>query len=679
MIPGQSGLDVEREEQIISEALSILPTVQQRVLKDKVTRDVISQALVDDQYHILHFIGHGTFDNDDGKLVLNSENGGRDLISAPVFADFFRNYPSLKLVVLNACQGAEVSATRPLAGMAPQLVARGIPAVVAKQYPTALTFAKEFYLKLCSGWNRGQVDSAISHARNRINMDVREPMAFATPVLFLRSPTGVIFDFETKQGLLSRFSRLFSSAQVKQVNRLKEVKKTYEKNIEAWQAKTNDANAETRKEATEAVALEQLEMAAVEQRIVQWNRAFLASIFVTALIFVLGYAGLFNVFGADDRIESRFIPYMEDYVVKKFNPKVRLIMSDEGINGELGEPGPSWRTYHADLIDALAGKAKVIVFDLSIAESDKGDEKMAAAIERAKGKGTQVILGKRVRDDGVLISNLPVNLRNAVDDRWGNIDVVGQHWGFVRVYQLAQSGAEHSAAVSVPSLALQAVTHFLDYHAIQLDEQNDRIHLSNGTTSKSIPVYQTNQNVYDLPYGMVDYGQIKDATRSYREVYSRLRDADYLTQFNGTVVIVGYKTPGELFTIAHGQRRYGAEIHANVVSDILSDIYVRWLPPAYDFLIVAILATLGALVRARLADVLTTRIPIPFTEPRKTFSIPALLFVVDALYLMTCFLFYKFELIYILKTYHLFTPFVAYWLTGKMRRRVALKPTREVS
>src|SRR5581483_7981177 len=107
---------------------------------------------------------------------------------------------------------------------------------------------------------------------------------------------------------------------------------------------------------------------------------------------------------------------------------------------------------------------------------------------------------------------------------------------------------------------------------------------------------------------------------------------------------------------------------------ILSDIYVRWLPPAYDFLIVAILATLGALVRARLADVLTTRIPIPFTEPRKTFSIPALLFVVDALYLMTCFLFYKFELIYILKTYHLFTPFVAYWLTGKMRRRVALTP-----
>ena len=119
-----------------------------RVLKDKVTRAEVSRALVEEQYHILHFIGHGTFANDDGKLLLNSEDDGHDLISAETFADFFRNYPSLKLVVLNACQGAEVSSTRQLAGIAPQLVARGIPAVVAMQYPiseaAALTFATGF-------------------------------------------------------------------------------------------------------------------------------------------------------------------------------------------------------------------------------------------------------------------------------------------------------------------------------------------------------------------------------------------------------------------------------------------------------------------------------------------------------------------------------------------------------
>ena len=126
--------------------------------------------------------------------------------------------------------------------------------------------------------------------------------------------------------------------------------------------------------------------------------------------------------------------------------------------------------------------------------------------------------------------------------------------------------------------------------------------------------------------------------------------------------------------MAHGQRRYGAEIHANVISDILSDVYVRWLPSSYDLLIVAVMAGLGALVQARFSHLLTTRITIPFTQPPKKFSIPGLLLLLDVVYLMTAFLIYKFELVYILRTHHLFTPFVAYWLTGKMRRRPALKP-----
>src|SRR5262245_6932352 len=193
LIPSGTGLDVDKEEKIIEQALGKLSSVEVDLLKDHVTREEISHALVEKQYHILHFIGHGVFEDDEGHLVIDGDDDEHELISAEVFADFFRNYPSLKLVVLNACQGAEVSATRPLAGMAPQLVARGIPAVVAMQYPisdpAALTFAREFYLKLCSGWNRGQVDAAISHARNRIRMDVEEPLAFATPVLFLRSPT----------------------------------------------------------------------------------------------------------------------------------------------------------------------------------------------------------------------------------------------------------------------------------------------------------------------------------------------------------------------------------------------------------------------------------------------------------------------------------------------------------
>ena len=373
LIPGGSGLDVAREVEIITQALAELGSVEMRVLRDKVTRWEISQALNQQPYHILHFVGHGTFEDGEGQILINAEDGGQDRISASTFADFFRNQPSLKLVVLNSCQGAEVSSSKGLTGVAPQLVERGIPAVVAMQYPisdpTALTFAREFYLKLCTGWNRGQVDAAVSHARNRINMDRTpdEPMAFATPVLFLRSPTGVIFDLEhdleQKSGIFHRFLRLFSGTPVSQVNRLREVKKTYEKNIEAWQEKTRDASEATVQEAGEAIARERKELTAVDQSIIRWNRTFMASTLAASMIFLLGYVGLFNIFGADDWLETKFVPFMDSYVVKTFSPEVRLILAEPDDNGALGKFDSAWRQYHASLVDALAGKAKAIVFE----------------------------------------------------------------------------------------------------------------------------------------------------------------------------------------------------------------------------------------------------------------------------------------------------------------------------
>ena len=688
LIPSGTGLDVDTEEKIIEEALGKLPAVEVSVLKDRVTRAEISNALNEKQYHILHFIGHGEFADDEGHLVIDGEDGEHELISAEVFADFFRNEPSLKLVVLNACQGAEVSATKPLAGIAPQLVARGIPAVVAMQYPisdeAAVTFAREFYLKLCAGWNRGQVDAAISHARNRIRMDVDEPLAFATPVLFLRSPTGVIFDFREPRGAWTYFTNLFSRAPVKQVTRLKEVKKTYQNNIAAWQELAQDADQATRKAAAAAIVSEQEEISDVDRQIVKWNRAFLASVVVAIAIFLLGYTGLFNIFHADDWLESRFIPYMENYVVKRFNPNVRLIMSDEGVNGDLGQPGVGWRAYHASLVDALAGKAKVIVFDLKMVEASPADEQLAGAIKRAEAKGTRVVLGKRVRDDGAVLADIPSTLQNAVNNNWGNIDVVGQHWGFVRVYQLGQSAdAQNSAAsrtqISVPSLALQATTQFLapNSPASSFDESAERIQIGNAPVARSIPVYQTQPTVFDLPYDMVDYGQIQDATRSYRDVYAHLQDADYLRFFQDKIVIVGFKTPEELFSIAQGQRRYGAEIHANVVSDILGDVYLRWLPASYDLLIVAVLAGVGALVSARLPNTFTAKVRLPYGG--KQLRVPGLLILTIVVYLLIAFLSYKFGSIYILRTHHLVAPFVAYWLTAKMRRRTALKPAKGVA
>lgn len=707
LIPGGSGLNVDIELGIIEEALVNLEAVEMRVLKDCVTRSAISDALAKDQYHILHFIGHGTFENEDGYLLINSKDGGEDRISASTFADFFRNYPCLKLAVLNACQGAEVAATRELAGVAPQLVARGVPAVVAMQYPisdeAAIVFAREFYLKLCSGWSRGQVEMAISHARNRIYMDVKEAVAFATPVLFMRSDTGIIFDLKDSpqpQPLLRRLAAPLGSVPaenrgdlVKNVSRLKQVKLTHEKNIEVLHEIANEeADADARERTLEEIRTEHKAITAVDKRIFHWRRAFLASIVAMLLMFFVGYTGLFDVLHADDWLATRFIPYMDEFVAKKFSPSVRLILADEDVNGSLGVPDITWRKYHGPLIEKLSeAGAKVIVFDLEFDKPNpESDAAFADAIKRAKARGTRIILGRGLDETGNVKSDgdLTPVLANVAGEDWGNYDVGGSnHGGIVRIYQLGQLDRKNvppdtAEKPVVPSMALQAVNAFSSDSSAGktfFDENREKIQLrSGGKLIKTIPVYENSYSNHDFPFSVADRADLTTITKSYVDVFNQ-HDKEYLKrQYQNTIVLIGFKTSGTVFNVFQAEKRYGAEIHANVISNILVDSYVTLLSTPYELLIVIVMVGVGVLVKARFSHVFSTRIVIPFTDPKKTIEIPGLLIAADVAYLLIAFLLYKHQLIYILKTYHLVAPFVAYWLTGKLRKSTPPKALKGV-
>jgi len=198
-IPSGSGLDTEKEKSILAEALGKLgDAVQLRFLEGHVTRSSVGDALLEERYHVFHFIGHGTFEDGRGHLIFNQEDGEEDLISDEVFARFFLDEPSMKLVLLNACEGARVSSSQPMVGMAPRLVERGIPAVIAHQYSVtdqaAIRFAREFYRSLCVGTEAGYVDAAVAHARNQLSIHFSDERSLGTPVLFMRAPNGLIFD-----------------------------------------------------------------------------------------------------------------------------------------------------------------------------------------------------------------------------------------------------------------------------------------------------------------------------------------------------------------------------------------------------------------------------------------------------------------------------------------------------
>lgn len=156
-------------------------------------------ALEKGRFHVLHFMGHGEFSPAEGEgvLYLEAENGTPQPVSGRALAVELKNHPSLRLVILNACEtGKAVSKSggNAFAGVASALVLGGIPAVVAMQASipdsAALTFSRIFYQRLTAG---EPVEAAVTEGRRAIYRLNEKAMDWATPLLFLRSPDGRLF------------------------------------------------------------------------------------------------------------------------------------------------------------------------------------------------------------------------------------------------------------------------------------------------------------------------------------------------------------------------------------------------------------------------------------------------------------------------------------------------------
>jgi hypothetical protein len=103
------------------------------------------------------------------------------------------SHRSLRLIVLNACEGARAASSDPFAGVAQSLVQQGIPAVIAMQFEitdeAAITFAGELYAAVADGYS---VDAALGESRRAIFASGND-VEWATPVLYTRSPNGQLF------------------------------------------------------------------------------------------------------------------------------------------------------------------------------------------------------------------------------------------------------------------------------------------------------------------------------------------------------------------------------------------------------------------------------------------------------------------------------------------------------
>lgn len=151
-----------------------------------------------EQYHIFHFVGHGGFDQqtESGVLLLEDEQGRSRLVNGHYLGALLRDHFSLRLALLNACEGARTSRSDPFAGVAQHLVQQGIPAVIAMQFeitdPAAITLAHEFYNALADNYG---VDAALAEAR-KVLYAAGNDIEWGTPVLYMRAQSGQLFEVE---------------------------------------------------------------------------------------------------------------------------------------------------------------------------------------------------------------------------------------------------------------------------------------------------------------------------------------------------------------------------------------------------------------------------------------------------------------------------------------------------
>ncbi len=193
-------LDVEKEWQKLKEAVKHLEERKLLIVErlERATLSHLQNQLRKEQYHIFHFVGHGSFDpfTQESVLALEDENGRKRLVSGPDLGIYLRDEPALRLVLLNACEGARASRTDPFSGAAQSLVLKGIPAVIAMQFEVsdeaAIAIASGFYAALADDY---PVDAALAEARKAV-FAAGCTVEWGTPVLYLRAPDGRIFDID---------------------------------------------------------------------------------------------------------------------------------------------------------------------------------------------------------------------------------------------------------------------------------------------------------------------------------------------------------------------------------------------------------------------------------------------------------------------------------------------------
>lgn len=174
---GLSAVDITKEWELLQNAAEG-QQIQLTLLPQPCTLEAVETALKDGQ-HVLHFVGHGSFSQQDQQAALffADKDNRLNRVTGEQFAQMIARLTGsvenpdgrLRLIFLASCQSAQSSYADAYRCLAQQLVAAGVPAVLAMQdlvpIVTANQFVGVFYRQLL---RHGFVDLASNEARSSV-------------------------------------------------------------------------------------------------------------------------------------------------------------------------------------------------------------------------------------------------------------------------------------------------------------------------------------------------------------------------------------------------------------------------------------------------------------------------------------------------------------------------------
>jgi hypothetical protein len=189
-------LDLARELRNLKKAVRSVQGLEV-VTPEAPTLAALRKVLRKKDCHALHFMGHGgeISGQSEGVLYFAAGDGRAQPVRGPDLVNKLVDFPSIRLIVLNACESAAMpEMIEPFAGVANSLVLSGVPAVIAMQHPisdeAAIAFSRAFYQSLAAG---DPIDAAVAEGRQGVHSRAPAEADWATPILYMRTPTGELF------------------------------------------------------------------------------------------------------------------------------------------------------------------------------------------------------------------------------------------------------------------------------------------------------------------------------------------------------------------------------------------------------------------------------------------------------------------------------------------------------